>query len=200
MRLALTLLLATAIASPATAAPRAGGAIQRDARADDLAAILADLQARRPKPKLRPSAAMVMRTAGGSGDDLRCLTEAVYFEARGEPAAGQAAVAQVVLNRRGARGFPKTVCGVIYESRRAGRCQFSFACDGSLTRGINDPAAWLRAETVARAALAGTGEAGELKATHFHADRIRPFWAAAFKRVASLGRHVFYGSADGAVG
>ncbi|MFX8274241.1 hypothetical protein ABTL44_19665, partial [Acinetobacter baumannii] len=31
--------------------------------------------------------------------DLRCLAEAVYFEAKGEPLAGQLAVAQVILNR-----------------------------------------------------------------------------------------------------
>src|SRR5215472_7293056 len=48
-------------------------------------------------------------------DDLQCLAENVYFEARGEPLAGQYAVAQVTLNRTHAQNFPHTICQVVHE-------------------------------------------------------------------------------------
>ena len=66
---------------------------------------------------------------------LTCLTAAIYYEAASEPDDGQRAVAQVVLNRLAHPGFPKTVCGVVYQgSERASGCQFTFSCDGSLAR------------------------------------------------------------------
>ncbi|MFA9201497.1 MAG: cell wall hydrolase, partial [Cypionkella sp.] len=46
---------------------------------------------------------------------LRCLTQAVYYEAGFEPMAGRRAVAQVVLNRMRHKAFPKSVCGVVYQ-------------------------------------------------------------------------------------
>ncbi len=45
--------------------------------------------------------------------DVDCLAQAVYYEARGEGDDGQAAVAQVVLNRSRIASFPATVCGVV---------------------------------------------------------------------------------------
>jgi hypothetical protein len=80
--------------------------------------------------------------------DLDCLTQAVYYEARGETPSGQAAVAQVVLNRVRHPAFPKTICGVVFQrADHRGGCQFSFACDGSMRLPL-DRAAWQRAERV----------------------------------------------------
>jgi spore germination cell wall hydrolase CwlJ-like protein len=67
--------------------------------------------------------------------EQRCLAEAVYFEARSEPEAGQAAVAQVVLNRVRSGLYPTSVCGVVYQNRhRHLACQFTFACEGKALR------------------------------------------------------------------
>ena len=67
--------------------------------------------------------------------EQRCLAEAVYFEARSEPEDGQAAVAQVVLNRVKSGLYPSNVCGVVYQNRhRYMGCQFSFACEGKSLR------------------------------------------------------------------
>ena len=79
---------------------------------------------------------------------LKCLTQAVYYEAGFEPIAGRRAVAQVVLNRAAHPAFPKSVCGVVYQGVNRPVCQFSFTCDGSLGR-RPDPAAWREAEAVA---------------------------------------------------
>lgn len=50
-----------------------------------------------------------------SSTELNLLARAVYGEARGEPYAGQVAVAAVILNRVRSSKFPNTVSGVIYQ-------------------------------------------------------------------------------------
>jgi spore germination cell wall hydrolase CwlJ-like protein len=121
---------------------------------------------------------------------LLCLTQAVYYEAGFEPAEGRRAVAQVVLNRMRHPAFPKSVCGVVYQSN--GRvCQFTFVCDGALYRA---PArdAWLKAEEIARAALAGYVERTVGEATHYHANYVAPRWAPLLAKVSQIGQHIFY--------
>jgi hypothetical protein len=129
-------------------------------------------------------------TPDRSRGDLDCLTQAVYFEARGETPRGQAAVAQVVLNRVRDPAFPKTVCQVVFQ-RAAGGCQFSFACDGSMRRG-RELAAWDRARRIAGRALSGAVLAEVGSATHFHTTGVSPGWGPRMFRVAQVGLHVFY--------
>ena len=124
-----------------------------------------------------------------------CLTQAVYYEARGEPETGQAAVAQVVLNRARSGVHPASVCGVVFEGARRRGCQFSFACDRRLGGRRVDPASWRRAEVVATAALAGREDAGLRRAMNYHADYVRPGWASRLHRAAEIGRHIFYAAA-----
>jgi hypothetical protein len=126
-----------------------------------------------------------------SSRDVDCLTAAVYYEARGETAAGQAAVAQVVLNRVRHPAFPKTVCGVVYQGVGSGTCQFSFACDGAADR-RREPAAWARARSVAQQALNGYVMAGVGHATHFHLASLGVAWSGQMIRIAQVGQHVFY--------
>ena len=124
--------------------------------------------------------------------ELECLSQAVYYEARGEGPRGQQAVAQVVLNRVRHPAFPKSVCGVVFQRASArGGCQFSFACDGSMRRG-REGGAWTRAEKIAARALSGAvmGEVGS--ATHFHTTAVAPNWGPRMMRVAQVGLHVFY--------
>lgn len=121
-----------------------------------------------------------------SQSDLECLTEAIYYEARGEGPTGQAAVAQVVLNRVRHPSFPKSVCAVVYQG-----CQFSFACDGSTRRG-KETGAWNRARRIASQALAGAVVANVGNATHFHTIHVAPQWGPNLLRVGQVGLHVFY--------
>lgn len=190
------------------------GAAQRDRQSALFAARLerrADRDDERRPPLLRASlggpfnpAALPFRLNGALDDsrDLECLTQAVYYEARGETPAGQAAVAQVVLNRVRHPAFPKSVCGVVFQGAYTrGVCQFSFACDGSM-RKRREPGAWARAERVAARALSGAvmGEVGN--ATHFHTINVSPGWGPRMMRVAQVGLHVFYrfGGRGGAPG
>ncbi len=85
-------------------------------------------------------------------DEIYCLAENVYHEARGEPNIGKQAVAHVVLNRVIRNDFPNTVCKVVkqgplresWKTRQhkdlaendriywpiKNKCQFSWWCDG----------------------------------------------------------------------
>lgn len=125
--------------------------------------------------------------------EARCLAEAVYFEARGESEAGQAAVAQVVLNRAKSGLYPSSVCGVVYQNRhRFKACQFSFACEGRSLR-ITDQRSWRTAVRVAEQVTAGAMYNAEVGgATHYHADYVRPYWASRLKKMDVIGRHIFY--------
>ena len=125
--------------------------------------------------------------------ETRCLAEAVYFEARSEPEAGQAAVAQVVLNRVKSGLYPSTISGVVYQNRnRYMACQFSFACEGKSLR-VTEPDAWARASHVATNVLNGdTYIANVGSALNYHASYVRPGWARYLERAGTIGHHIFY--------
>jgi hypothetical protein len=131
--------------------------------------------------------------------DIDCLTAAVYYEARGEPREGQAAVAQVVLNRLRDAHFPKTVCGVVYQGLASHACQFTFACDGS-TAARREPGAWERAKAVATRAMDGYVTPAVGGATHYHVASLGEIWGGQLVRVAQIGQHVFYRRSRGAGG
>lgn len=123
---------------------------------------------------------------------LTCLAQAVYYEAGNESDDGQRAVAQVVLNRVRHPAFPASICAVVYEgSTRPTGCQFTFTCDGSLTR-RPDLAGWDRARRIAAAALQGGVYGGVGNATHYHADYVVPTWASTLAKTDVVGAHLFY--------
>lgn len=126
------------------------------------------------------------------GRALDCLTAAIYYEAAFESGPGQAAVAQVILNRMRHPAYPKTVCGVVFQgSDRKTGCQFTFTCDGALGR---PPTAlgWARARAVAGATLNGAVASGVGMATHYHADFVVPYWAPRLVKIGQIGAHIFY--------
>lgn len=184
------------------------GAAQRDRQA----ALFAARLERRPdsKPAATGAQGLLMKASLGTSPfnpaaqpfrldgaleasrDIECLTQAVYYEARGETPAGQAAVAQVVLNRVRHPAFPKTICGVVFQGAQGrGACQFSFACDGSMRRG-REAGAWSRAQRVASRALSGTVMSDVGNATHFHTINVSPGWGPRMIRVGQVGLHIFY--------
>lgn len=118
---------------------------------------------------------------------LRCLSLAIYHEARGEPYLGQLAVAWVVMNRVTSRRWPDTVCEVVWQ-----RHQFSWTNDGRSDR-PRERKAWQQVQDIAR--LVYRSEAANVigEATHYHASYIRtPGWAHHFTLVAAIGKHLFY--------
>jgi len=127
-----------------------------------------------------------------------CLAQAIYHEARGEPREGQLAVANVIINRAFSKKYPSTICGVVYQNADKGRykCQFTFACDGRSDAGT-ERAAWNRALKLAETAYYDfqTGERPGVipdSALFYHTTSVSPGWGNKFRRVATIGSHIFY--------
>lgn len=125
--------------------------------------------------------------------DVECLTQAIYYEARNESEEGQAAVAEVVMNRSRAAGYPPRVCEVVYQ-RNSRTCQFTFTCDGSIGRSPVNAEVWARAETIAREVYEGRRESLLPRSSvNYHANYVRPSWASRLEQVRQIGAHIFYG-------
>lgn len=122
--------------------------------------------------------------------EWQCLTEAIYFEARGESLEGQVGVAEVVLNRVDSPLYPRTVCGVV-KQRGSGGCQFSYICDGRTDR-MREKASADLAGRIARAMLDGAPRMLTEGATSFHTRSVRPSWSRRYIQTASIGAHLFY--------
>ncbi len=133
-----------------------------------------------------------------SAKQQKCLATGIYFEARGEPARGQAAVAQVILNRVRNPSYPNSICGVVYQNKSwRNRCQFSFACDRIRDK-VNNKRLWNLAEHIAKETTAGTIWLSQVgSSTHYHATYVNPKWAKHMKRVGKIGLHIFYRTKNG---
>ena len=128
-----------------------------------------------------------------AGDkNLKCLSEALYFEARGETVKGQFAVAEVIVNRVASTRFPSSVCGVINQGTgRKYQCQFTYTCDGK-PENIAEPLAYERVAKVARAVLDDRAPTLTDGATHYHTRAVRPRWSRVYTKTANIGVHLFY--------
>ena len=167
------------------------------ARESPFDAILKKPDAGRFIPKVGPDdhawAATPLPASVFSAAEQQCLASGIYFEARGESVKGQAAVAQVILNRVRNPTYPGSICGVVYQNKDwRNRCQFSFACDNIRDR-VNSERHWKMAREVAMATTAGKIWLPEVgSATHYHAVYVRPSWGKSMKKVGRIGLHVFY--------
>lgn len=156
-----------------------------EARASN-AAVPIDDDRRRPAARYRFRGGPAAREQAAD-----CLATAALYEA-GDDSRGQRAVMQVVLNRVRASGFPKTICGVVYQgSSRSTGCQFSFTCDGSIRR-RTIYTGWTAARRTARRALSGYVFADVGRATHYHTDWMVPYWRDSLTKVARVRSHLFY--------
>jgi spore germination cell wall hydrolase CwlJ-like protein len=169
----------------------------------DAASIVAPVKTR-PAVVALPvvQAAPIAQPAKTGGADLamaqllaehRCLSEVMYYEARGEGRDGQMAVAEVVFHRLRHGHYGHSICAVVYEGQGTPTCQFSFACDGQLAV-RKSAAAWRLAETLAARILTGEIALRDVtgNATHFHNASVSPDWADEMQRTVQIGNHVFY--------
>lgn len=137
-------------------------------------------------------------TTKDEAPELYCLSEAIYFEARGSSYADQIAVADVILNRVKSTSYPNTVCKVVHQGRYwkgnpiRHQCQFSYFCDGRSDT-PQDLDAWLNAQYIAYQMINHNRFRGITEgATHYHATYVKPYWAKHFELVGTIGKHVFY--------
>ena len=111
---------------------------------------------------------------------LICLVLAVEHEAKGEPLIGQYAVVHTIRNR--SKYNPENVCRVVFAPY-----QFSFTIKfpGDTARDFPKYA------HIAKMAWDSPADV-TYNATHYHAARIRPWWASKMKRTVKIGNHIFY--------
>jgi N-acetylmuramoyl-L-alanine amidase len=120
-----------------------------------------------------------------SENDLFCMVQNVYHEARGESLIGQAAVAHVTLNRVRSPAYPDSVCGVVWQPG-----QFSWTEDGRSDR-MMDLGAIGKAVDIALAASRGKIKDPTGRALHFYAhEKVKPYWSKAGYRLI-VGEHTF---------
>lgn len=144
-----------------------------------------------PDPPSRTIAAALSRPTNA----VDCLTQAIYYEARSESEEGQAAVAEVILNRARSGRYPRDVCDVVYQ-RNARTCQFSYTCDGSIGRTRVNARSWATAERIAREVHAGRAQTLlPARSVNYHANYVAPGWGRRLERVRQIGAHIFYGAA-----
>lgn len=126
------------------------------------------------------------------GPEWECLTEALYFEARGESVQGLFAVAEVIMNRVDSKRFPNTLCKVINQGTgRKFACQFTYTCDGR-AEVIAEKRAYQRMGKVAKLMMNGAPRSLTSGATYYHTTAVNPRWAKTFRRTAKIGVHLFY--------
>jgi N-acetylmuramoyl-L-alanine amidase len=126
---------------------------------------------------------------------LECLARNIYYEARGEPLAGQYAVAEVTMNRAASARYPSSVCDVVHQKNWDPlRKRYVGAFSWTEFKVLPEPsgAAWQRARRIAEAVYYGAEPPRLQGAMYFHAVYIKPDWSREKTRVTRIGRHVFY--------
>jgi hypothetical protein len=123
----------------------------------------------------------------------RCLSEVLYYEARGEGRQGQQAVAEVVFHRMNTGNYGHSICAVVYDGAGHSGCQFTFTCNGDLTRS-KEAGAWRESEVLAAQILTGEVPLHNATggATNYHAISVLPDWADTMNRTTQIGNHIFY--------
>ncbi len=174
------------------------GEIQQPVQ-DGIAFIRREVVQPLPEPAAEPETAtiersgslreLVARTPADEqlSEEMHCLAGAVYFESRGEPLAGQLAVAQVVINRSESSRFPDSYCGVVYQ-----RKQFSFVQGGRMPAINTASQAWKNARRIARIAREGLWDSEADDSLYFHANYVQPRWARSKVARATINTHIFY--------
>ena len=129
-------------------------------------------------------------------DAITCLARSIYWEAKGKDSADMEAVANVVMNRLGHKGFPDTVCAVVKQGSEAKNCQFSWWCDGRADS-VQEEVPYALAKEIARKALNKQLPDRTKGALYFHDRTVRPNWAREYIKTTDIGLFRFYKPQDG---
>ena len=142
---------------------------------------------------------LLLTVSSVQADEMNCLVEALYHEARSEEIVPMIAVGNVIMERVRSERFPNTVCEVVHQGKYwkyapiLNQCQFSYWCDGKPEK-FNDMEALYKSMEVASMVFQGIVLKQTMGATHYHASYVRPFWSLSsrFKLLEQVGTHLFY--------
>ncbi len=179
----------------ATASAAVGASLGVHPSTDDIRIVRVET----PVVHVVPTPVIPASVPGGSSFAARllaehqCLSEAIYYETRGNTDNGQKAVVEVVLNRIKSGAYGTSICGVVYQGANTGHCQFSWVCSGALSH-AREPREWRRAQELAARVLTGEEQMDGLTqgAVGFHATSVHPDWGAQFVPTVEIGGHIFY--------
>jgi len=172
------------VTSPTTLTPEAGVPNKAPTQTFD-PALATSVDTATPDKFRSLADAVAAQDVAAADENLRCLASAIYFESKGEPVAGQLAVAEVIINRAHSGRFASDLCGVVKQ-----RGQFSFVRGGAIPDIDTARPGYRTALAVAKVAMSEAWESDAEGALFFHARRVAP--SGRFVRVASIGNHVFY--------
>ena len=142
---------------------------------------------------------LLLTVSSAQADEMDCLVEALYHEARSEEIVPMIAVGNVIMERVRSERFPNTVCEVVHQGKYwkyapiLNQCQFSYWCDGKPEK-FNDMEALYKSMEGASMVFQGIVLKQTMGATHYHASYVRPFWSLSsrFKLLEQVGTHLFY--------
>lgn len=131
--------------------------------------------------------------------ELICLAENIYYEARNQGPTGMIAVGYVTKNRVLSPRWDGTYCGVVYDGKKENgeyvlnKCQFSWVCDGRQDVVHNIPK-WNEVKDLAEKVITGEVPDPTNKATFYHTTDIEPWWAASPTKLhtVTIKDHKFY--------
>jgi len=135
-----------------------------------------------------------------SDDNIICLMQNAYFEARNQSDEAIMAVVMVVLNRTKNLNYPSSICDVVHQGYTdkdgnvlKGKCQFAWYCDGKSDR-MYDGYSSLRVKALVYKSLLLWYNGVDITkgSTHYHANWSRPEWRNGLKYVIDIGDHKFY--------
>ena len=115
--------------------------------------------------------------------EIGCLSQAIYYEARGESFQGKIAVGNVVLNRY-ASGNYASVCAVIHK-----KGQFNWA---SNPQKINEKGAWSQCMDLAEKLFHRKIADNTKGSTYFKEKTSKKRWSDGLIYTVSIGKHKFY--------
>lgn len=124
-------------------------------------------------------------------DAATCLSRTIYWEAKGGNSEDMEAVANVVLNRLGHKGFPDTVCEVVKQGSEKSPCQFSWWCDGRPDQ-VEEEGRYAIAREIARKALNQQLPDRTNGALFFHDRSADVDWSKSYIKTKEIGSFKFY--------
>ena len=137
-------------------------------------------------------------SSNNESEDLICLAENIYWEARNQSLEGKLAVAHVTINRVESKKFPNDVCSVVKQTKYypSGQidlhsCQFSWYCDGKSDNPKNLES-WRDAKKIAEEFLKRKPMDITKGSLWYHNVEISPGWSKSLKRALIIGDHIFY--------
>jgi spore germination cell wall hydrolase CwlJ-like protein len=137
---------------------------------------------------------------------IECMAQNVYHEARSQGTAGRLAVMAVTSNRVQDHRYPNTVCEVVKQGphrpswKGTGelipvrhRCQFSWYCDGKSDK-VHDLKTYNEIRDLSALVVRGDINVIDITegATHYHADYVSPDWAKTKTKTIEIEDHIFY--------